>query len=226
MTHHSAPFITIEGVDGAGKSTHMDALVEVLRSRGFDVVQTREPGGTDLGATLRNQLKTIPMQPRTAALVAFADRNEHLFQKIEPALAAGKAVISDRFTDSTFGYQVGGDGCDWEFAASLENMVHGHCKPDLTLFFDLSSEQAARRRNARKAETAPKDLDLFDEKDLAFFERVRNVYMRRIEESPSRYRVIDSSGTIDQVQKLAVSALEGFLDEWTPSQPRVRSARP
>lgn len=221
MQKHSAPFVTIEGVDGAGKSSHVDNIVEMLEKAGFEVVATREPGGTELGSKLRAQLKTVEMSQQTAALIAFADRAEHLAQKIRPALAAGKAVLSDRFTDSTYAYQGGGDGCDWNQIKTLETMVHGDCQPDLTLFFDLPTQVAEARREKRKEATLQSDLDKFDEKPIEWFDRVRNAYLARIEETPGRYMVIDSSGTLEQVAENVRTAMKDFIDRW----PQMRAAQ-
>lgn len=220
MQKNLAPFVTIEGVDGAGKSSHVDNIVAMLEKAGFEVVATREPGGTELGSKLRAQLKTVEMSQQAAALIAFADRAEHLDQKIRPALAAGKAVLSDRFTDSTYAYQGGGEGCDWDQIRTLENMVHGDCQPDLTLFFDLPTEVAEARREKRKIATNQSDLDKFDEKSIEWFDRVRNAYLARIEEAPSRYMVIDSSGTLEQVAENVQKAMTQFLGRW----PQLRAA--
>lgn len=227
MKTYSAPFITIEGVDGAGKSSHMDTILGALRDAGFEVVSTREPGGTEeLGAVLREQLKTREMDSLTAALIAFADRNEHLAQKIRPALRAGKAVLSDRFTDSTFAYQGGGDGCDVGKMQALERMVHADCQPDLTLFFDLPTEVAEARRERRKQVSGNDAPDKFDEKSLKWFAEVRNAYLKRIEESPSRYITIDGSGTLEEVAALVKSALTDYLDRWPSVAARRATAAP
>lgn len=226
MQNYLAPFITIEGVDGAGKSSHMETIIPAIERAGFEVVSTREPGGTELGAVLRAQLKTVEMDQRTAALIAFADRNEHLEQKIRPALKAGKVVLSDRFTDSTYAYQGGGEGCDWEYMRTLENMVHADCQPNLTLLFDLPGKVAESRRERRKEDLQSSDVDRFDEKSIAYFEKVRNAYLRRVDEAPDRYRVIDASGTLEQVAEQVKEAIESFMKTWTPPAPRSRGARP
>lgn len=209
-----APFITIEGVDGAGKSSHMDAIVAVLEGAGYEVVATREPGGTDVGQSLREQLKTVEMDQTTAALIAFADRNEHLTRKILPALAQGKAVISDRFTDSTYAYQGGGDGCDWGVIQSLESLVQKGLQPHLTLFFDLDNEVAAARRASRAAELPASQRDKFDEKPLEWFAGVRDAYHARVAAQPDRFILIDSSKTLEQVREQVVAALEGFVADF------------
>lgn len=221
MQKHLAPFITIEGVDGAGKSSHVPTIIKALEDAGFEVVATREPGGTDLGSKLRAQLKTVEMSQQTAALIAFADRAEHLSQKIRPALANGKAVLSDRFTDSTYAYQGGGEGCDWNQIRVLENMVHADCQPDLTLFFDLPTEVAEARRERRKAELNKSDMDKFDEKSIEWFDRVRNAYLQRVAETPDRFSTIDASGTIEEVAALVKGAVADFISRW----PALRAAR-
>lgn len=206
-----APFVTIEGVDGAGKSSHVGAIVSALEEAGFEVVSTREPGGTELGAILREQLKKSEMDQTTAALIAFADRNEHLAQKIRPALEAGKAVVSDRFTDSTYAYQGGGEGCDWNTIEKLETLVHGDLQPTVTLFFDLPSEVAAARREKRKLELAQDEKDKFDDKPMEWFEGVRNAYLARREADPDRFITIDSSQTLQQVAEQVKEAMGQFL---------------
>lgn len=226
MQTYKAPFITIEGVDGAGKSSHMDTILAVIEGSGFELVSTREPGGTELGSVLRAQLKQVEMDPKTAALVAFADRNEHLTQKIIPALEAGKVVLSDRFTDSTYAYQGGGEGCDWEYIRSLETLVQDGLQPNLTLFFDLPGKVAEARRARRKDELQISDMDRFDEKSISYFENVRNAYLRRVEETPGRFKVIDASGTLEQVAEQVREAVDSFMKSWTPPAPRARSVRP
>lgn len=217
-------FITIEGVDGAGKSTHLDTVQRVLEDAGHEVMLTREPGGTEVGKNLRAQLKTVEMDQTTAALVAFADRNEHLVQKILPALAEGKAVVSDRFTDSTYAYQGGGDGCDWGVIQALEAMVQKDLQPDLTLFFDLAPEIAAARREKRKVQMNQEELDKFDEKPDAWFENVRNAYLDRVREAPDRFITIDASRTIPEVAGQVENALAEFLARHSPKA--SRSPRP
>lgn len=208
------PFITIEGVDGAGKSSHMDALKDVLAQAGYEVLITREPGGTAVGQSLREQLKTVEMNQTTAALIAFADRNEHLTQKILPALAQGQAVISDRFTDSTYAYQGGGDGCDLDVIKTLEGLVQKGFQPHLTLFFDLPNEVAEARRKKRAADLAQSEKDKFDEKPLEWFANVRAAYHARVEEHPDRFITIDANQTLEQVREQVVEALGGFVQAY------------
>jgi dTMP kinase len=197
-------FITFEGVDGAGKSTHLAWFSDALRRRGADVIVTREPGGTPLGEQLREMLLSQPMSIGTEALLMFAARLEHVEQVIKPALAAGKWVISDRFSDASFAYQGGGRGMDWEKLRQLEQWVHADLQPDLTLFFDVPVE-VARLRLANNV-----SLDRFEQEQDAFFERVRAGYHRRVAENPERYAVIDAAQTLDAVQQQLVAIIESI----------------
>ncbi|MHB1236226.1 MAG: dTMP kinase [Gallionella sp.] len=187
-------FITFEGVDGAGKSTHLEWVADALRRRGFDVVVTREPGGTLLGEQLREILLNQSMNIGTEALLMFAARMEHIEQIITPSMRAGKWVISDRFSDASFAYQGGGRGLDWEKLSQLEQWVHPDLQPDLTLFFDVPVE-VARQRLSNYA-----SLDRFEQEQADFFERVRAGYYKRIQENPQRYVVIDAGQTRDVVK--------------------------
>ena len=194
-------FITFEGVDGAGKSTHLEWFADALRQRGHDVVVTREPGGTPLGERLREILLTQTMGIGTEALLMFAARMEHIELVIRPALRAGKWVISDRFSDASFAYQGGGRGLDWNKLTQLEQWVHGDLQPDLTLFFDVPVE-VARQRLMMSGKTGPNNvsLDRFEQEQSDFFERVRAGYHRRVREKPQRYAVIDAAQTLDMVK--------------------------
>lgn len=187
-------FITFEGVDGAGKSTHLAWFADRLRQRGLDVVVTREPGGTPLGEQLREMLLNQPMSIGTEALLMFAARLEHIEQVIKPALLAGKWVISDRFSDASFAYQGGGRGMDWGKLSQLEQWVHPDLQPDLTLFFDVPVE-VARQRLANNA-----SLDRFEQEQADFFGRVRAGYHKRVQQNPQRYAVIDAAQTLDMVK--------------------------
>ena len=182
MTAH---FITLEGIDGAGKSTHLAAVTDWLRARGHDVVQTREPGGTALAEALRERILSQPMDALTEALLVFAARRDHLQRVIEPALARGAVVLCDRFTDASFAYQGGGRGLDDAVLQTLEDWVQQGRRPDLTLWFDLPPAEAAARRGAARAP------DRFESEDIAFFERVRAAYARRCSADPGRFAVID-----------------------------------
>lgn len=190
-------FITLEGIDGAGKSTHHTWLVEYLRSRGHTVVSTREPGGTPLGEKLRSLLLVEPMHLETEALLMFAARREHLAEVIEPALARGHWVVSDRFTDASFAYQGGGRGLAWEKLRQLEQWVQGELQPDLTLLFDLDAGLA--RQRLQGTGNAP---DRFEREQQEFFERVRAAYHRRAEECAARFCLIDARLSIDEIHKL------------------------
>jgi dTMP kinase len=188
-------FITLEGLDGAGKSTHLLWLVETLRERGRTVVQTREPGGTPLGEKLRTLLLADPMHLETEALLMFAARREHIAQVIGPALARGDWVVCDRFTDASFAYQGGGRGLDRKKLAILEDWVQAGLQPDLTLMFDVSTEVARGRVTGMGRE-----LDRFEREQVEFFERVRHEYLLRAAESNGRMRVIDATRPIEQIQ--------------------------
>lgn len=189
-------FITLEGIDGAGKSTHHGWLVEELGRRGKRVVQTREPGGTPLGEKLRQILLAEPMHLETEALLMFAARREHIAEVIEPALARGDWVLCDRFTDASYAYQGGGRGLAVERLALLENWVQGDLQPDLTLLFDVPLDVA----QARMAH-AQRTLDRFEREKAEFFSRVRQAYLERARRAPGRIWVIDGSGSLDTIKK-------------------------
>ncbi|OGS82689.1 MAG: dTMP kinase [Gallionellales bacterium GWA2_59_43] len=188
-------FITFEGMDGAGKSTHLAWFADQLRQRGLDVVVTREPGGTPLGEQLREMLLNQPMSMGTEALLMFAARMEHIEQLIKPALQAGKWVISDRFSDASFAYQGAGRGMDWDKLAQLEQWVHADLQPDLTLFFDVPVEVARERLSNNVS------LDRFEQEQSDFFERVRGGYHQRVQQNPQRYAVIDAAQTLAEVKR-------------------------
>jgi dTMP kinase len=181
-------FITLEGIDGAGKSTHLEWLAGWLRGRGKDVVITREPGGTPLGETLRELLLSQAMDLDTETLLMFAARREHMAQVIVPTLAAGRWVICDRFTDATYAYQGGGKGMASERIAALERWVQGELQPDLTLVFDVPAEIARLRLAASQSRP-----DRFEREDGAFFERVRRAYLERAKADGQRIRVLDGN---------------------------------
>jgi len=183
----SGRFITFEGIDGAGKSTHIEAVAQHLREAGATVVLTREPGGTPLAERLREVLLHESMDVLTEALLVFAGRCDHIVQVIAPALAAGHTVLCDRFTDATFAYQGGGRGARIDVLAQLEKLVQGELQPDLTIWFDLPTALAAQRRAQARA------ADRFEQQDLDFFERVRGGYAARAEAMPQRFARIDAS---------------------------------
>lgn len=186
-------FITLEGMDGAGKSTHIPHILEHFRARGLEVVSTREPGGTELGERLRELLLHEAMHPETEALLMFAARREHLAQVIEPALQRGAYVVSDRFADASFAYQCGGRGVDFEKMSELERWVQGGLQPDLTLLFDVPVEVSLQRLATARSP------DKFESEDTAFFKRIRDTYLRRAEHFPYRFRIIDSNQPMPQV---------------------------
>ena len=191
---NKAKFITFEGVDGAGKSTHLLWFAETLRQRGLDVLVTREPGGTPLGENLREILLNQPMHPETEAMLMFAARLEHIEQVIKPALQRGTWVVSDRFTDASFAYQGGGRGVPLTKLEQLERWVQGDLQPDLTLLFDIPVE-VARQRLSNNA-----TLDRFEQEQESFFERVRHSYLDRCNKFPQRFARIDASQTQEQVK--------------------------
>lgn len=202
MTPTPGRFITFEGIDGAGKSSHVDAVAEWLRRRGREVLVTREPGGTELAELLREAVLHRPMDTLTEALLVFAARRDHLVQRIEPALARGAVVVCDRFTDATFAYQGGGRGFDCSVLAQLERWVQQGRQPDLTLWFDLPAALAAERRSAARSP------DRFEQQDGAFFERVRAGYLARAEGDPQRFERIDALGEREAVWARVHAALE------------------
>ncbi len=196
-------FITFEGIDGAGKSTHIEAVAERLRGAGAEVVCTREPGGTALAEQLRSLLLHSAMDALTEALLVFAARRDHIAQVIAPALARGASVICDRFTDATFAYQGGGRGFDLAVLAQLEQWVQQGLQPDLTLWFDLPAAVAAERRGAARTP------DRFEQQDEAFFERVIGGYRARAQADPARFARIDALQPQPQVAAQIEALLQG-----------------
>jgi dTMP kinase len=188
-------FITFEGIDGAGKSTHISFVCDLLRSIGKNVVSTREPGGTELGEALRELLLHRAMHLETEALLMFAARREHIAQVIEPALARGDWVVSDRFTDASFAYQGGGRGMDLKKLEVLEQWVHPTLQPDLTLLFDVPLEVARARLDASR------NLDKFEQEKAGFFAATREQYLCRAQQYPARFRIIDSTRSIAIIHK-------------------------
>ena len=188
-------FITFEGIDGAGKSSHIDGVVDLLRQQGLTVVSTREPGGTPLGEKLRELLLHEAMHLETEAMLMFAARREHLAQVIEPALARGEWVVCDRFSDATYAYQGGGRGLDKAKFAALEHWVHGHLQPDLTFLFDLPPHVAGERI-ARQG----RELDRFEQERADFHTRVREAYLERAAAAPRRIRVINADQPLESIK--------------------------
>ena len=197
-------FITFEGIDGAGKSTHISFVARLLQDRGHTVITTREPGGTALGEQLRALLLQEKMHLETEALLMFAARREHLAQVIEPALARGDWVISDRFTDATFAYQGGGRHLALAKLEALEKWVHPHLQPDRTILFDVPLA-VARARLDRSG-----DQDRFEREQTGFFAATQAEYRRRAEQFPERFRIIDSTKPIDEVHQ----ALRVLFEEY------------
>ena len=189
-------FITFEGIDGAGKSSHVEWLAEQLRGKGLTVQVTREPGGTELGEKLRELLLNEPMHLETETLLMFAARREHLARLIEPALARGEWVVCDRFSDATWAYQGGGRGLDKSKFLALEHWVHDHLHPDLTLLFDLPLDVARER-----IVLANRVLDKFEQERADFHERVRQAYLDRAHGNPARMRVIAADNTLENIRK-------------------------
>jgi dTMP kinase len=201
MSPEISKFITFEGMDGAGKSTHLAWFADALRKRGINVVVTREPGGTTLGEQLREILLNQTMSIGTEAMLMFAARLEHIEQVIKPALRTGKWVVSDRFSDASFAYQGGGRGMDWGKLSQLEQWVHPDLQPDLTIFFDVPVEVARQRlMMSGRSGSNNVSLDRFEQEQSDFFERVRAGYHKRIQQYPQRYVVIDAAQTLDIVK--------------------------
>ncbi|CAH0277188.1 dTMP kinase [Pseudomonas sp. PA-7-1E] len=202
-------FITLEGPEGAGKSTNRDYLAERLRAQGIEVVLTREPGGTPLAERIRDVLLTPgdePMNPDTELLLVFAARAQHLAEVIRPALARGAVVICDRFTDSTYAYQGGGRGLSMERITTLETFVQGDLRPDLTLLFDLPVEVGMARASARGR------LDRFELEGQAFFDAVRSAFLQRAKAEPTRYYLLDAAQPLSQVQQAIDALLPTLLE--------------
>ncbi|MFW1676380.1 dTMP kinase [Pontibacter sp. JAM-7] len=208
MKQTQGRFITVEGTEGVGKSSNIDFLAESLQIRGKEVLLTREPGGTPLAEDLRKLL----LEPReenisneTELLLMFAARAQHLENVIKPALARGAWVISDRFTDATYAYQGGGRGMSINSIATLEHLVQGSLRPDLTLLLDLPVEVGLRRASERSTP------DRIEQERIDFFERVRKAYLLRAQQDPVRMRIIDASQPLNQVQQQISRQLTMFL---------------
>lgn len=214
-THTAGLFISFEGIDGAGKSSHMDALTQAFQDAGRVVTRTREPGGTPLAEQLRELLLHSAMDPLTEALLAFAARRDHLLQVIEPALSRGEVVVSDRFTDATFAYQGAGRGVDWQQLQVLERMVQQVAveqavplrEPDLTIWFDLPAAVAAQRLAGARVP------DKFEAQPQAFFAAVASGYARRCAAAPQRVARIDADQSREHVWQQVAAALQsrGYL---------------
>lgn len=212
-------FISFEGIDGAGKSTHIEGLAALFREQGRTVVLTREPGGTPLSEKLRELVLHEPMDPLTEALLMFAARQEHIVQVIRPALAKGDVVLCDRFTDATFAYQGGGRGFDWSMLETLEQLVQhtsgqtGLLQPDLTIWFDLPPSVAAERLVQARVP------DKFEAQPVAFFEQVRNGYARRCAQNPERFAQINAHQAREAVWQQVQAAVGPQLARRQPQGP-------
>ena len=199
-------FITVEGIDGAGKSSHLDFLVQQVKSRGHETVLTREPGGTPAGERMREVALHASMDAKAEALLMFAARADHVASVIEPALAEGRWVVCDRFSDATFAYQCGGRGLPRDFVISLERLAHPGLQPDATFLFDLDPAVAHERQRAQRR--AP---DKFESEQAQFFRRVREAYLERAREHSRRFHLVDASGTQQQVRdRLEVAFAQAF----------------
>lgn len=205
----SGLFITFEGPEGAGKSTNLKVFSQLLSEHGCTPLITREPGGTPVAERIREVLLNQheePMHADAELLLMFAARAQHLHRLIRPALAEGRTVISDRFTDATYAYQGGGRGMDAQRIATLETWVQGSLRPDLVVLFDVPVEVGMARARTRG------ELDRFEQEHQQFFEAVRRTYLKRAAADPARYRVIDASGDLDQVRLALQPVIEEVLE--------------
>ena len=203
-------FITVEGGEGVGKTTNIEFIESYLRSRSIELCCTREPGGTPLAERIRELLlekSEETMDPRAELLLVFAARAQHLAELIQPALATGKWVLCDRFTDATYAYQGGGRALHTELIGQLEHMVQEELQPDLTILLDIEPELGMARARKRA------ELDRFEEETTAFFEQVRATYLARASEFPGRFAVIDASQNLDAVQRDIAAALDSFYSK-------------
>ena len=198
-------FITFEGVDGAGKSTHIDEVISFLESQKIAVKRTREPGGTKLGEKLRELLLHDEMDPETETLLMFAARRQHIAEIIKPALDEGVFVVSDRFTDATYAYQYGGKQVAYSKIQTLEAWVHPDLKADLTLLFDLPVEISIDRLKKNRTP------DKFEKESEAFFNRLRNVYLDLARQHPNRYKIINANQPIETVSRDVIEAIKTIL---------------
>ena len=198
-------FITFEGVDGAGKSTHIDAVISFLESNNISVKRTREPGGTKLGEKLRELLLHDEMDPETETLLMFAARRQHIAEIIKPNLDEGIFVVSDRFTDATYAYQYGGKQVAYSKIQTLEAWVHPDLKADLTLLFDLPVEISIDRLKKNRTP------DKFEKESEAFFNRLRNVYLDLARQHPNRYKIINANQSIETVSHDVIEAIKTIL---------------
>ena len=209
-------FITVEGGEGVGKSTGIAFLEKTLQAHGVELLVTREPGGSKLGEELRSLLLAVddePLDPTAELLLMFAARAQHISGRIEPALAAGKWVLCDRFTDATYAYQCGGRGIDRGAVSALENLVQGTLRPDCTLLLDAPVSIGLARARMRG------DLDRFELEELAFFERVRATYLELAAGSSGRFRIIDAGQPLEQVQEQLLKVCKELTACWGVRHP-------
>lgn len=210
-------FITFEGIDGSGKSTQLRLLVDRLRFRGLDVLTTMEPGGTPLGRRLREAfLETEEVVAPMAELLLFAaDRAQHVNFLIRPSVEAGKIVISDRYADATSAYQGAGRGFDIETVAKVIELATGGLKPDLTLYFDITIENAIRRTTVRNDEETKRNR--MDAESAEFYTKVRNAYLEIARTEPDRFKIIDANGSVEEIQEQVFALMDGFLKDFAPT---------
>ncbi len=201
-------FITLEGVDGAGKSTHVQWIVECLRDCGVSVLSTREPGGTALGEQLRQMVLQMPMHLETETLLMFAARSEHIRTVIEPALSRGEWVVCDRFTDASYAYQGGGRELGADRIRTLEQWLHPQLQPDRTWFFDVPLEVARERLNRSR------ELDRFEQEGQAFFQRTRDGYHARVKQNPQRFHIVDSTRPVQEVKEGIADQVRALVRAW------------
>ena len=201
----SGKFITLEGIDGAGKSSHLTYIAERIKARGLEVITTREPGGTTLGETIRSIVLNEKMHGDTETLLMFASRTEQIAEVIKPALAKDAWILCDRFTDSTFAYQCGGRGLSETRIAAMEQWVHGDLQPDLTLLFDAPLEVA--RERLEKGTSAP---DKFEREQTAFFSRVRAAYLERARQFPRRIKIVNSARSLAEIRAELVTLIDSL----------------
>ena len=201
-------FITLEGIEGAGKSTVVDFIEDFLTKEGHDVIKTREPGGTVIGEQIREILlknENYTLTYDTELLLVFSARAQHIQEVILPALSLGKIILCDRFTDASYAYQGGGRGIDASRINLLEKWVQGDLRPNLTLLFDLDVSIGMQRTKKRS------DADRFEREEINFFEKIRNTYLERAKNEPQRFRIINSASSLENVKEQIVTILKDFL---------------
>lgn len=201
-------FITLEGIEGAGKSTAVDFIEDFLTKEGHDVIKTREPGGTVIGEQIREILlknENYTLTYDTELLLVFSARAQHIQEVILPALSSGKIILCDRFTDASYAYQGGGRGIDASRINLLEKWVQGDLRPNLTLLFDLDVSIGMQRTKKRS------DADRFEQEEINFFEKIRNTYLERAKNEPQRFRIINSASSLESVKEQIITILKDFL---------------